>query len=208
MLMAWPLPPAVVGADSSADQREQQRGKTSPGSTNITNSAGDAGVPSKYTVLPVARGKKVEVESSLVGDKVVGQKGEELGQLKSVIMDSETKRIEYAMIEIGHSGQYQAFPWSNFKVDKEKGQVQLNIPKEQLNPSVAAADTSPDVKKVFEDELKNIRERESKIEHRGLGVTDEPAAGGSQGEDKAGGAGPSGPRAMPKGEAPQFEGGK
>jgi len=47
-----------------------------------------------------------------------------------------------------------------------------------------------------------------KGQQKGKSATGEPAAGGPEGEDKAGGSGPSGPQAMPPGKAPQFEGGK
>jgi len=41
---------------------------------------------------------------------------------------------------------------------------------------------------------------------KGKSATGQPSAGGPQGEDKAGGSGPSGPQATPPGKAPQFEG--
>ncbi|SLM48123.1 protein of unknown function [Nitrospira japonica] len=41
---------------------------------------------------------------------------------------------------------------------------------------------------------------------KGKSATGQPSAGGPQGEDKAGGGGPSGPQATPPGKAPQFEG--
>lgn len=41
---------------------------------------------------------------------------------------------------------------------------------------------------------------------KGKSATGQPSAGGPQGEDKAGGGGPSGPQATPPAKAPQFEG--
>jgi len=41
---------------------------------------------------------------------------------------------------------------------------------------------------------------------KGKSATGQPSAGGPQGEDKAGGSGPSGPQSTPPGTAPQFEG--
>lgn len=41
---------------------------------------------------------------------------------------------------------------------------------------------------------------------KGKSATGQPSAGGPQGEDKAGGSGPSGPQSTPPGKAPQFEG--
>ena len=69
--------------------------------------------------MPVASGKKVEVNSEMIDDTVKNRNGEELGKLEQLIMDSETKRNEYAMISIGDTGQLKAYPWSVFKVNKE-----------------------------------------------------------------------------------------
>jgi len=41
---------------------------------------------------------------------------------------------------------------------------------------------------------------------KGKSATGQPSAGGPQGEDKAGGSGPSGPQSTPPGKSPQFEG--
>ena len=43
---------------------------------------------------------------------------------------------------------------------------------------------------------------------KGKSATGQPAVAGPQGEEKAGGSGPSGPQSLPPGGSPQFEGGK
>ncbi|MDO9116379.1 MAG: hypothetical protein Q7U39_00355, partial [Nitrospira sp.] len=89
-----PDSPTAVSESGSPKPREA----TKAGETDMTNTKGEAGgIPSKYTIMPVARGKKVEVNSEMIGDTVKNPKGEELGKLEQLIMDSETKRIEYAM---------------------------------------------------------------------------------------------------------------
>ncbi|MGQ0809899.1 MAG: PRC-barrel domain-containing protein [Nitrospiraceae bacterium] len=197
-------------SSGSSGSMEKQRGTIKHGETDITDTKGEKGsIPSKYTVMPVARGKKIEVEHEMIGDTVVSPKGEELGKIESLIMDSKTQKIEYAMISIGDTGQLQAHAWSHFKVDKNKGNVVLNLTKEQLQPGLSSQDLSPDVREVVDREMKTLRERESKIDRSKPGdVTEQPAAGGMMGEEKAGGGGPAGPRALPPGPAPQFEGGK
>ena len=122
-------------------------------------------------------------------------------------MDSETKRIEYAMMKIGDSEQLKAFPWSSFKVDKKSGDVVLNMTKEQLQPGLAATDQSPDLSEL-ESQLKTLRAQESRKSRPGIGITEEPAAAGPMGESQVGGEGPSGPRALPPGEAPGFKHGQ
>ena len=156
----------------------------------MTNTKSQGGIPSKYTIMPVARGKKVEVNSEMIGDTVKNPKGEELGKLEQLIMDSETKRIEYAMISIGDTGQLKAYPWSAFKVNKEQGNVVLNVTKEQLETK--ATDLSPDIQ-ALEGQLQTLRKSESRIgvrEGQNLGDRD---AGGPMGETKVGGGGPLGP---------------
>jgi sporulation protein YlmC with PRC-barrel domain len=141
------------------------RGATQAGETDITNTKGQAGgVPSKYTIMPVARGKKVEVNSEMIGDTVKNPKGEELGKLEQLIMDSETKRIEYAMISIGDTGQLRAFPWSSFKVNKEQGTVILNMTKEQLHTTTT--DLSPPIQAI-QEQLEALRKSEAR---RGVGA--------------------------------------
>jgi sporulation protein YlmC with PRC-barrel domain len=125
--------------------------------------------------MPVARGKKVEVNSEMIGDTVKNTKGEDLGKLEQLIMDSETKRIEYAMISIGDTGQLKAYPWSAFKVNKEQGNVVLNVTKEQIETN--ATDLSPDIQ-ALQDQLQTLRKSESRVGIReGRNMGDRGAAG-------------------------------
>ena len=176
--------------DASEIASHQPRGAIKAGETDMTNTKSQGGIPSKYTIMPVARGKKVEVNSEMIGDTVKNAKGEELGKLEQLIMDSETKSIEYAMISIGDTGQLKAYPWSAFKVNKEQGNMVLNVTKEQLETK--ATDLSPDIQ-ALEGQLQTLRQSESRIgvrEGQNLGDRD---AGGPMGETKVGGGGPLGP---------------
>ena len=182
---------AEMKSDSppTASESPKPRGATQAGETDMTNTKGQGGIPSKYTIMPVARGKKVEVNNEMIGDTVKNPKGEELGKLEQLIMDSETKRIEYAMISIGDTGQLKAFPWSSFKVNKEQGNVVLNVTPEQLQTK--ATDLSPDIQ-ALEEQLQTLRKSESRIGVReGQNLGDRGAAG-DHGEEKGGG-GPEGP---------------
>ncbi len=172
--------------DASRIGSPTPRGATQAGETDMTNTKGQGGLPSKYTIMPVARGKKVEVNSEMIGDTVKNPKGEDLGKLEQLIMDSETKRIEYAMISIGDTGQLKAFPWSSFKVNKEQGNVVLNVTPEQLETK--ATDLSPDIQ-ALQDQLQTLRKSESRIGVReGQNMGDRGAAG-PMGETTKGGGG-------------------
>ena len=204
ILVLAPNATADMSADPSSKasselQSDRSKTPTEPGQTDITNTPGNSNdLPSHYTVMPVARGEKIDVENELIGDTVINPKGEQLGRLERLIKDSETQKIEYAMISIGDTDQYKAFPWSNFKVNKEQGNVVLNVTKEELQPGLAQTDLSPDVTKVVADQLKTLRASEPrKAEQRERSKDD--AEGGPMGESKASGSGPSGPSAMPPG---------
>jgi sporulation protein YlmC with PRC-barrel domain len=174
------------GDDPSSSEigSTEPRGATKAGETDITNTKGQGSLPSKYTIMPVARGKKVEVESEMIGETVKNLKGEEIGKLEQLIMDSETKRIEYAMISIGDTGQMKAYPWSSFKVSKEQGNVVLNVTTEQLQMKMT--DRSPDIQ-VLEEQLQTLRKNESRKGAReGQNFGDRDAAG-PMGEEKRGG---------------------
>jgi sporulation protein YlmC with PRC-barrel domain len=206
VLMILVLAPNAT-ADMSADpsstanselQSDRSKTPTQPGQTDITNTPGHSNdLPSRYMVMPVARGQKIDVENELIGDTVINPKGEQLGRLERLIKDSETQKIEYAMISIGETDQYKAFPWSNFKVNKEQGNVVLNVTREQLQPGLAQTDLSPDVTKVVADQLKTLRASEPRKAEKRERSTDDGESQGPMGESKASGSGPSGPSAMP-----------
>jgi sporulation protein YlmC with PRC-barrel domain len=166
ILLFAPSATAEMNSDPSSKsnselQSDRSTTPTQPGQTDITSTTGQSSnLPSRYTVMTIARGQKIDVESELIGDTVTNPKGEELGRLTRLIKDSETQKIEYAVISIGDTDHYKAFPWSNFKVDKEEGTVVLNVTREQLRPELAQTDLSPDVTKVVEDQLQMFRKSE------------------------------------------------
>jgi hypothetical protein len=179
---------AEMKPDNSSSSGEtvssEPRGATKAGETDITNTKGQGSLPSKYTIMPVATGKKVEIDSEMIGDTVKNPKGEDLGKLEQLIMDSETRRIEYAMISIGDTGQMKAYPWSSFKVNKEQGNIVLNVTKEQLQTKMT--DLSPDIQ-ALEQQLQTLRKNESRKGAReGQNFGDRDAAG-PMGEEKRGG---------------------
>ena len=112
-------------------------------------------------------------------------------------MQIPMQKIEYAMISIGDTDQYKASPWSNFKVNKEQGNVVLNVTKAQLQPGLAQSDLSPDVTKVVAEQLKTLRTSEPRRAEKRERSKDDGESQGPMGESKAGGSGPSGLSAGP-----------
>ena len=107
ILLFAPSATAEMNSDPSSKsnselQSDRSTTPSQPGQTDITNTTGQSSdLPTRYTVMPVARGQKIDVESELIGDTVTNPKGEELGRLTRLIKDSETQKNEYAMISIG-----------------------------------------------------------------------------------------------------------
>jgi sporulation protein YlmC with PRC-barrel domain len=163
---------------------------------------------SEYAVLPLARGQKAEVKNSeLLGDEVKGKDGKPIGRLEKLIMDTKTGKVEYGVVTFTETKEMWPILWRDFKVNRDTGEVSLNLTREDLKKRTSlddAKDLSPDIKSLVNDMRKNMGP--PVVNPEGLGVTDRPAAGGGQGEDSAAGSGPGGPRALPpQKDAPQFQ---
>lgn len=176
-----------------------QTGKHDAGSLDMTDSKSTTGEAKDYTVLPLARGQKLDAANSgFIGEEVKDRNGQPLGTLDKLIMDAKTGKIEYGVLNITDTHQTWPILWNSFKVNKETGEVSLNLTRDQL-PTMRSIDDSkdlsPDVKKLMKNMQTHMGNPTPNAQ--GLGITKQPASGGGMGEDKAGGAGPSGPRADP-----------
>jgi hypothetical protein len=170
---------------------------------------GQQGIPPKdYVILPVPRGELREGSKRTLEDTTItNSKGQRLGTLQKVIIDSKTGKIEYAVVSMPQTKELVPVPWSDFQLDRKTGRVVLHATKDQLEPAVNPndiQDLSPDMKELMK-EVQLARE-DSEPSSEGLGVTKRRSAGGPMGEPQSGGAGPSGPRALPPDEAPSYEG--
>jgi sporulation protein YlmC with PRC-barrel domain len=74
----------------------------------------------KGPLLPNQKGRYLTA-SSLVGDKVVNPVGENLGEIKEIMLDLETGKIDYFVIEfggfLGLGVKYFAIPFRLLKLD-------------------------------------------------------------------------------------------
>jgi sporulation protein YlmC with PRC-barrel domain len=182
-----------------------------PGQLDMTGEGGS--VPKEYTVLPVPVGGFEDTKNNvLIHRAVKDQQGKVIGTIENFITDTHSGRIEYAVIAIEHGTHLHPVPWSAIKLvrhGKDSVEPVIDTAQYQLMPSMGMHETkdlSPSVKKLVQ-EMQILRDRESHkaSKREGLGVN-EPAAGGPHGEDTAGGAGLSGPRALPPEKvAPGFE---
>jgi hypothetical protein len=73
---------------------------------------------------------------SLEGEKVKNAKGEDLGEIKSFMLDLYLGRIAYAVLSFGGfmglGDKLFALPWSAMKLDTADHAFILDVPKERL----------------------------------------------------------------------------
>lgn len=73
---------------------------------------------------------------SLIGTKVNNPQGENLGEIKEIMLDAEHGRIAYAVLSfggfLGMGDKLFALPWSTLQLDRENECAILSIEKETL----------------------------------------------------------------------------
>ena len=74
--------------------------------------------------------------SSIVGTNVKNATGESLGEIKDVMINTTSGKIEYAVLSfggfLGMGDKYFSIPWNAFSVDRHDEKFILNVPKENL----------------------------------------------------------------------------
>ncbi|WP_447598114.1 PRC-barrel domain-containing protein [Nitrospira sp. Nam80] len=174
---------------------------------SIDMTGGKSSLPERYDVVPVRRGELEDAEGGMLDQEVKNQQGETIGTIEKLLKDGKTGKVEYAVLELADSKFQLPLQWSLFKQQGDK--LTLNATKDQLRAPVNSGltkDHSPEISQ-YMNEINAVRQNPTGGE-TGIGVTDQPGSGGFGGEDKEGGAGPAGPRALPPGgKAPQLEGG-
>ncbi|MEQ8809930.1 MAG: PRC-barrel domain-containing protein [Imperialibacter sp.] len=87
--------------------------------SNQNHSGAHANLPLKFLTA-----------SSIIGDKVVNNVGEEMGEIKDVMIDLTSGKIEYFVIELGGflgmGEKYFAIPFPFLKVDGKKQAFVIN----------------------------------------------------------------------------------
>ena len=83
--------------------------------------------------------------SSVIGTNVVNRLGDNLGDIKEVVIDPRTGRVAYAVVSFGGflsmGEKLFAIPFSSLEYSVSKGEYVLNISKERLE---AAPGFDPD----------------------------------------------------------------
>lgn len=126
-----------------------------PGQLDMTGPQGYP--PKQYAVLPVPLGKfMADGEHTLLNNPVHSPDGKTLGSLNTLIQDSETGQIEYAVVLVNDTNRLEVVPWAHFRIQRDTNEMKLvlNTQHYQLSPDIAekdVADGSPDLEKLVKD---------------------------------------------------------
>jgi len=82
-------------------------------------------------------GPEVMDADTLIGDSVVNSAGEDLGEVKAIMLDVESGRIAYAVLSfggfLGMGNKLFAIPWSALTLDAGEKRFVLDIEKDRLD---------------------------------------------------------------------------
>jgi len=101
--------------------------------------------------------------TTLIGDKVMNSHGEELGDVKELMIDLDEGRVAYAVLSFGGlmgvGNKLFAIPWEALDLDTEKHAFVLNVDKEVLdNAPGFDKDNWPDNGQYAMDWLRDVYE--------------------------------------------------
>jgi sporulation protein YlmC with PRC-barrel domain len=110
-------------------------------SRTVQEWGGSAVIHCRYLVLQTGKNAMTNAPhflsaSTLTGDAVKNLKGESLGDLKDIMIDTDNGTIAYGVLSfggvLGLGEKLFAVPWEAIKVDGENEELILNVDKEQL----------------------------------------------------------------------------
>jgi sporulation protein YlmC with PRC-barrel domain len=74
--------------------------------------------------------------ATLIGDDVYNADGEDLGEIREIMLDMSNGCVSYAVLSfgafLGMGKKLFAVPWAALQLDTEKKRFTLNVPKERL----------------------------------------------------------------------------
>lgn len=80
--------------------------------------------------------RRVLSASTITGDRVVNQAGEDLGKINELMIDIESGRIAYAVLSfggfLGMGDKLFAIPWNRLSVDEANRRIIFDVNKETL----------------------------------------------------------------------------
>ena len=110
--------------------------RTSTTSTT-TSKSGGAAIIGADRHASKGPGPDVMDADTLIGDSVVNGAGEDLGEIKAIMLDVESGRIAYAVLSfggiLGMGNKLFAIPWSALTLDAGEKRFVLDIAKDRLD---------------------------------------------------------------------------
>jgi hypothetical protein len=126
-----------------------------PGQLDMTGPHGYP--PKQYAILPVPVGElKSAGRDSLLHSPVKNPDGVLLGSLESLIMDSNTGQIEYAVVLLNDTNTLETVPWVHMKVQRDTDTSELVVDTRhyQVSPDLTnkeMVDRSPELERIKKD---------------------------------------------------------
>ena len=85
---------------------------------------------------PAGPGPELMGASTVTGDTVCNADGEKLGEIKEIMLDTQTGRVAYAVLSfggfLGLGDKLFAIPWAVLKLDPDRQRFVLDVEKERL----------------------------------------------------------------------------
>jgi sporulation protein YlmC with PRC-barrel domain len=81
-------------------------------------------------------GPRLMGAETLVGNDVFNRKGEDLGDIKEIMLDMASGNVHYAVLSyggfLGMADKLFAVPWNALRLDTENKRFELNVEKDRL----------------------------------------------------------------------------
>ena len=110
--------------------------RTSNSSATSVPAPGGASIIGAERSVSDGPGPEVMDADTLIGDSVVNAAGEDLGEVKAIMLDVTSGRIGYAVLSfggfLGMGNKLFAIPWSALTLDADEKRFVLNIARERL----------------------------------------------------------------------------
>ena len=163
----------AVTREGGAGGPVKEREMTGTGSMSQRDATGTQSMATKdYLLLAVPQTERTRAEKHSLSDSTVKDlEGRPLGTLERIIMDSKTGKVEYGVLSMASDDRLIAVPWNAFKVNRETGNVRLNLTRDEMNTYL--------VPKEFNQLSPSLKELMTEIEQSRYDVKNAPRNPGS-----------------------------
>jgi hypothetical protein len=164
---------AVTREGGAGTPAVKEREMTGTGSMSQRDATGTQSLATKdYLLLAVPQTERTRAEKHSLSDSTVKDlEGKPLGTLERIIMDSKTGKVEYGVLSMASDDRLIAVPWNAFKVNRETGNVRLNLTRDEMNTYL--------VPKEFNQLSPSLKELMTEIEQSRVDVKNAPRNPGS-----------------------------